>query len=526
MNPSRPHPDEELSAYHDGELSPTERAAVERRLAESVDDRTTLEAYGDLSRELASLSPVKAPQELRAAVLRRIQSLSTQPQSAATRRGRGARRSWMLWGASLAAVAGLLLAVALSGRFGRDDAQLADASVVTGQAAPSAAANSAETAFDKPNADAAAGDSSWWTGLAPRGGEESADESTAANIEFPMVEPAAEASPAPGGLGGGGDSPPRSAPFRAEPARSASSVDPLPLSPERLVLDPLAPPAVADVLAYMDRLGDQAVIVEVEVVDVDQTADDMLVLLRKRGVHVLAADGSRDNSGSATADTQPTTADGDMPPLVAVFVEASDAQLAGLVEDLASQVSIANAVTRNTAVLDSPLNRSLVSFETAWKRMEGVEQLESASGERERTRIATDEPAVTIQSIPPAPAPAPVATAESGDGDADREQSSVVESAQGDAGAARRIPGRVSGIDREAAEPELGWSVRFAMPQQEYGSRVQPNIARDSRVDDAVETPAEPLDVVTAESAGDAAVPDDAEGSQRRQILFVIQPAR
>ncbi|MFN0198916.1 MAG: anti-sigma factor family protein, partial [Planctomycetaceae bacterium] len=66
-------PDDWVSAYYDGELSPAEREEADRRLQTSAEARTELEELGRLSQALRSLPAAVAPAELRHAVLQQAE---------------------------------------------------------------------------------------------------------------------------------------------------------------------------------------------------------------------------------------------------------------------------------------------------------------------------------------------------------------------------------------------------------------------------------------------------------------------
>ena len=105
-------PDEWLSAYVDGELSETERVAVEQRLALDPAARDMVESFQRMSSEFGGLSKPTAPAGLAAAVADRVAVAGARPSSdgrgAESRRERSVRR-WV-W-AGLAVAASLLFVV-------------------------------------------------------------------------------------------------------------------------------------------------------------------------------------------------------------------------------------------------------------------------------------------------------------------------------------------------------------------------------------------------------------------------------
>ena len=112
----QPNSDDHLSAYHDGELSAVERAAVEQLLEASPDARSELEDYRSLTELLRGLPADSAPSGLRDEVMRRI-AQETKPAAArSTRSGRS--RRWMLGlvGGGIAVAAALFLAIGMRDR--------------------------------------------------------------------------------------------------------------------------------------------------------------------------------------------------------------------------------------------------------------------------------------------------------------------------------------------------------------------------------------------------------------------------
>lgn len=108
--------DELISAYFDGEVSPEERAAVERLLASSEDAQRELNETARLSALLHSFPREVAPVELASNVLRQTNQMPMPAQSAPNRTAapvRSVRRDWLagLIGA-MATVAAALLVMA------------------------------------------------------------------------------------------------------------------------------------------------------------------------------------------------------------------------------------------------------------------------------------------------------------------------------------------------------------------------------------------------------------------------------
>lgn len=114
---SRPQPapsfEELLSAYHDGELSPPEREAIEHRLAASPEARQQLLELRRLSGLLHELPQAKLPQEFSRQVLREAEREMLIPRLRGTTPV-ARRRSWLWITAGVAASAAAMVAVTLT----------------------------------------------------------------------------------------------------------------------------------------------------------------------------------------------------------------------------------------------------------------------------------------------------------------------------------------------------------------------------------------------------------------------------
>ena len=114
---NQPVPDELISAYFDGEVSPDERGEIERLLESSSELRQQLDETSKLSALLHSFPRESAPRELAANVQKQVNaaaqpSMATaQPAASATTR-RSLRREWTAFGAGmLATMASLMMFV-------------------------------------------------------------------------------------------------------------------------------------------------------------------------------------------------------------------------------------------------------------------------------------------------------------------------------------------------------------------------------------------------------------------------------
>lgn len=145
--------DDLLSAFHDGELNPAERAVVEQRLAASVEAQRELSEIRQISSLLKSLPreslPTEFPQQVLQAIEREmlIPSQHSEPVVVPVGEswGRGIRsRRWVGAAAVLTSAAGLLLLVrAVDDRSGRDATSISPLA-----RSPKTLAAPAEFAFD------------------------------------------------------------------------------------------------------------------------------------------------------------------------------------------------------------------------------------------------------------------------------------------------------------------------------------------------------------------------------------------
>lgn len=129
--------DDLLSAFRDGELTGAEADAAARLLEESADARSEVEDYQALSELLRPLAGEKAPDGLRAAVMRRIERESLLTAAPSEVRGRRRSRRFWVFGTLLAgSVAALVVAF---GRFSDSVRPAGDRTVADARPAASAA---------------------------------------------------------------------------------------------------------------------------------------------------------------------------------------------------------------------------------------------------------------------------------------------------------------------------------------------------------------------------------------------------
>ncbi|WP_437229962.1 anti-sigma factor family protein [Planctomicrobium sp. SH661] len=109
---STQHPEELLSAYLDGELSPAEKADVERRLQESSELRELLAEMKEVSLQVRMLPRPYAPPEMRTEVLHQIDQRRISPR--ASRSGGSAGLGRIARWSAVAVAACLLVVVSIS----------------------------------------------------------------------------------------------------------------------------------------------------------------------------------------------------------------------------------------------------------------------------------------------------------------------------------------------------------------------------------------------------------------------------
>lgn len=336
MKPETPNTDELLSAAHDGELGPEERATVDALLESSPAAREVLDDYRELSQLLQSLPRYSVPGSFTENVVRQLKPLS-QPAAAAVEdsgqpvllspaaAARG--RPVMLRAGALVAAASILVMLCFIGLRTRQPDALT-------QVASSAPEMSTALGIRR--------------GVSPAAGPQG-DES----LSF-----------------------------------SRSSV-PVRLSVHREQLEQNDTGAQANRLAYLHLVGDETVIVELDVPNVANTAEEMVDLLRSRGVHVLGESSAvPPRAEPLDAAAPPSSTSGEQ--MVAVYVEASDVELAGMFDDLITQVEVADLAVSNGLVVQPPLAERLLPFDVQQNSL-----AREPAGEPSRSRTMTKSQSLT-----------------------------------------------------------------------------------------------------------------------------------
>ncbi len=113
MTMNQPVPDELISAYFDGEVTPDERRQVERLLESSAERRQSLDDTSKLSALLHSFPREAAPADLATNVQTQIQKIQQTVAASATAKPRNLRREWTAFATGIfATLASLVLYVA------------------------------------------------------------------------------------------------------------------------------------------------------------------------------------------------------------------------------------------------------------------------------------------------------------------------------------------------------------------------------------------------------------------------------
>lgn len=241
--------DELLSAYHDGELSDTERQSVADQIADEPGLREVVDEYAELSSSLKSLPRTAAPDDLHAGVMRQVRELTVVvPPAQAS--GPSPRQVWF-WAAG--SVASLLIAVSV---------------IVWTRRPPVNPGIAAAGAMSDSGGPANAADESRKVALRQAFDSGSGSTASEAPAEVPAVP--ALAAPFPMELDSG--------PFATDP-QLQEMLDSLSQEPES-----------GEQLQLLQRVNDELVLVEYRVVDVNHAFGEAQVLLQKLGMKPISGD--------------------------------------------------------------------------------------------------------------------------------------------------------------------------------------------------------------------------------------------
>jgi len=388
-------PDRLLSAYLDGELTAEETQAVETHLEHSETARHTLDELRSLSNFLNQLQPDSAPQALHNSLLNTPQPT---PQPTPQRTTHTQRRPWIAAAVALTSVAALVM-LALAPQW-----------------SPWPTSPTASDEFDMA----------------------AVAKTPSSSSQLAMSDTATASGASEGGFG-----------------PSATNV---PKPPNELLFNSTPDNAeVGQILSAIDTSGDQAVVVRLTVVDIQQGLTSLRLLLQKHEIASvdLPADTARRNTG----DSQPagkSLAQGGQ--LVSVVVQASS-----------EQMSQAMAELRREVVSEMHLAGTLqiATLQTAPGGRQALAQLQAFGKGRVATRL--------VRSAPAASRPSPTRST----------RKSKTRPGSLAAFGARKQPALASAQVRLDLPPEL--MQRVTMVRVEDGKRdaIQPNAKSDSQPDKA-----------------------------------------
>lgn len=474
-----------LSAYHDGEVTPMERAEVERLLADEVRAQREVDELRDLSTTLSSSGGESAPEGLYEAVMRRIERESLLPSPSVTpserQESRPTSAAWVGIAAAVTTIAaGLLVAVGMMGNpadppvvadtnrpAADEDDLLGDHRAVVAEMADkqndvdakrSTVARSADqlaTAFNEHNGvgkglESAAADSIATDGEEGRnrvasaklpGGHVPSDPPRGSKVQDAELATAAKAATIVDAFDGIGLGPGRNA---------------------RLTFDDdLKRAEVGDIVRALENTGDEVAVVRLTVVDRRQGLEALQLLLARNEI-------DRDSNDESDREAEKAKHSDDLGTgLEAVFVEATPDQLARTIAEMQSIASF------RSLEVDEPIALAKLDGYTAdgaaMGRTDELQQradkpkdssandvphtLAAKPGEG-RPRPTSDEAPSGLGGVAaggePAAAPAPVASAEpadpSGPAALGVDRSFTKKAAQGGTGA------RTKPLNKEAGE--------------------------------------------------------------------------
>jgi hypothetical protein len=345
--------DELLSAYFDGETSPEEDALVEQALENSTELRRRLDEVGQVSDLLRSLPTETAPPELPAAVRKQIERelLLPAPTSAAPRRLRMRSGLAVACGAAISAAA--ILLIVMNGAPVRDALPLAGnqlqhrVDAVEAELADAAGS----PAFDREDAERPSAERPP-RGIRPEGRPPAAPALTMQPAERPRSAAQAESNRVPAD----------SVPPPPSPSRGGFADD--------VKVGTLKP---GDVVRYLETSGEEVTVLEVTVIDVQRALGALQVLFAK---NAIVAD-------AETAATAEKTASRDGNRLHAVYVEATDDQLASTLNEMTSP-DIFVEIKRHSTVTIEEL-QAAQETETARRQFA---RLQSRRGSAGASRVA------------------------------------------------------------------------------------------------------------------------------------------
>ncbi len=391
-------PDDFLSAFYDGELTPADAESLRKRLDETPEARRELDDFQRISQLLHELPSAQLGPEFRAQVMQAAEREMLIPATdAPTRRAPAMRRIWPGLIALTASAAALVMAVWLTNRHPQNDRALPEG-------APSIASSSEATRFDtrETHAPMSAGEADART----------ADTSTGRDESAPVVRSKAS-TPQPD-LPAGGH---------------------LASGRELVIKRALGGAKIGEVVEALEKTGDRISVVRLTVVDKQDGLNNLRVLLSRNGIAMgdganevaKAAQPADSAAGRPKADdTAKVTKDAKGPALgdeefVCVLVEADTNQLTRALAELtqreefrelrydATTVAVAslNDHLPPEARLAEPAANMIVGKNAPAKGAAGTTESPEPPSAPPHAPSQDEKPNAAVQQQAPPPVPAP-----------------------------------------------------------------------------------------------------------------------
>jgi hypothetical protein len=343
--------DELLSAYHDGELSDTERQSVAGRMADEPELRDVLEEYAELSSSLKSLPRSPAPEDLHAGVMRQVRSSSLAGSKA--KASEPSRRQIWFWATGM--VASLLIA---AGVFQWTTGPRVEPGIVTAQATSDGVGR--------------------------------------------VVEPAeAQKVASSGAFGGGGfGSGAAQALADATPMEAAApfplDADPFAIDPQlKEMLDSLSEePVSGQQLEMLQKVNDELVLVEYRVVDVNHAFGQVQYLLQQLGMRPISGEADLAGADSGSENR-----------LQGIFLEAPREEMAAALGQIGTleNVVLVDAIEEDLA-RELGMDPGELPPAMQIDRSLAAEGTVNAAGDSERPAASSPVPADSPSTTPRPPA--------------------------------------------------------------------------------------------------------------------------
>jgi len=333
-DPSRHNLDERISAYFDGELTEEEVGALQRELQDSPAGQAVLRQYSEMRSLIRGLPAEELPGDLRPEVLRRISASRVAPASATTKTTSHSR--WKVGLSILATAAGMLFLV-WSNPPRQDQGPMSEVAQKSpeGASTDSGPVNSPAAAPPASPPAVVGTDHFHKTEASTRSdavpqvggdGQMSLENRIGTEVSQPMVS-----RPIPPDVEfGDADSLPS---LNSETTTIVSSDGKRKFEMSVKQFDSLQ---VGETVRALQRSGDEVSVVNLFVVDRDQALDSLQLILSSQKVSndSLSRDSRSGSLGLSKEKQNGESSDAEEAGLVAVYVEASESQVAAALEEL------------------------------------------------------------------------------------------------------------------------------------------------------------------------------------------------